>query len=164
MFDWVRRKWRGWVSRRAKPSISFRVSAEEKALVEFWAERNGTTVSEWLRDTVARAIPTEERRKFEVRYQIGEALDFSDQIEDSEASVPLLPRHEEEEPEPEHLHLPRNHNCGNLDDSTFPKFFSGATCYGTCDHRYQRGRPCFWPTQTAHQCDHFRPAKVPDRS
>lgn len=150
---------------RREAQISFRVSAEEKALVEFWANRNGTTVSEFVRDLVARAIPTAERRKFEHRFRLGETLDYADELLEETEGPKLLPAAEPEpEQEPVTLHSPRNHNCAHLDERTFPSFFSGATCYGTCDHRAQRGRPCFWPTQTAHQCSYFRPAKVPDRS
>lgn len=165
MWNWLRRWLRRCVSRRPQ-LLSFEVSAEEVALVEFWAQRQGTTTSEWLRELVARAIPTSERRKFESRYKIGECLDFGEALLDADENA-LLPAHEpEEEPEPENptvLRIPKDHNCAHLDDKTFPAFFDAASCYGTCDHRIQRGRPCFWPTQTSFQCDHFRPAKGPER-
>jgi len=154
------------LSRRNKPSISFRVSAEEKALVEHWARRNGTTVSEFLRDAVTHAIPMDERRKFANQWQLGESLGVVEA--EADAAAGLLPEAIEDEPEDESgvtaLHMPRDHTCAHLDDTSYPKFFSGATCYGTCDHRVQRGRPCFWPSQTAHQCDHFRPVRTPKRS
>ena len=166
MWNWLRRWWRGVTGQRAA-ELSFVVSVEERALVEHWVERNGTTTSEWLRELVARAIPTMERRKFESRFQIGEALDFGDAVLDAEENA-LLPAHQPEpEPDPDaepmELHLPVNHNCAHLDDKTFPAFFNAASCYGTCDHRMQRGRPCFWPPNTSRQCDHFRSAKGQER-
>ena len=169
MFDKIRRWWNQlWrrITTRQESQLSFRVSGEEKILVEFWAERYGTTVSEFLRDAVTKAIPIEERKKFESRWVVGEALDFVDQVADSEDGLLLPPGLPEPEPDPsdQPLHLPRNHNCAYLDDTAFPRFFSGSMCYGTCDHRAQRGRPCFWPTQTAHHCDYYRPAKLPNRS
>lgn len=135
-------------------------------MVEFWAHRQGTTVQEWLRDTVSRAIPTSERRKFEARYQLGEALDFADQLLEEESGPRLLPA---PEPEPDASeggveHLPKDHTCRFLDDQNFPKFYDAASCFGTCDHKQQRGRPCFWPTQTATQCDYFRLAKRRDQT
>jgi len=167
MWNWLRRWLRKRVSKRVK-SLSFEVSSEEVALVEFWATRQGTNTSEWLRELVARAIPTSERRKFESRYQIGECLDIGEALLDEEEGL-LLPAHESEEPEsesepPRVLHLPVNHNCANLDDKSFPTFFDATSCYGTCDHRMQRGRPCFWPPQTSDQCDHFRSARGSQRS
>jgi len=165
MWNWLRRLWRRHVSQQPD-QLTFRVSTEERELVEFWAERNGTTVSEWLRDLVTQAIPTSERRKFEARYQLGEAMDFADQLLEEESGPKLL-QARESYPDPHEApveHLPRNHTCRFLDDKAFPRFFDGASCFGTCDHKQQRGRPCFWPTQTAHECDYFQLAKRIDQS
>ena len=165
MWDRLRKWWRGFVSSR-KPRISFQVSVEEKLLIEHWARREGVTVSEFLRDAVAKSIPTEERRKFESRWRLGETLDFADELLEEEEGPRLLPEKTEapdSDPGTE-LHLPKNHNCGNLDDTAFPKFFDAAMCHGTCDHKQQRGRPCFWPPATAHQCDYFRNAKAKERA
>lgn len=166
MWNWIRRIWRGYVSRRREPQLAFRVSPEEKELVEFWAQRHGTTVSDWLRDLVSQAIPTEERRKFEARYQIGEALAFSDQMMEAEEGPRLLLPEPEDttDSEPPVQHLPKNHSCRFLDDQAFPHFYDAASCFGTCDHKQQRGRPCFWPMATAHQCTYFRLSKHPTKN
>lgn len=168
MWNWLRRLWRRRTAQQLD-QLTFRVSPEERELVEFWAERNGTTVSEWLRDLVTQAIPTNERRKFEARYQLGEAMDFADQLMEEESGpklLPMLSTEDEDEPQskPTILRVPKNHICAWLDDETFPAYFSATTCFGTCDHKQQRGRPCFWPSQTAHQCSWFRNAKVKDRT
>lgn len=71
---------RRWIRRLfapPPPPPSFRVcvTAEEKELVEFWAERQGLPLEGFLHDAILRAIPPGERQKFALRHVRGELLD-----------------------------------------------------------------------------------------
>jgi len=55
-----------------------------------------------------------------------------------------------------------NHPC-NLLSGVIPHNFRKAECVGVCQAAGQRGRPCFWASNSASKCPYFKPRVNPTR-
>lgn len=115
---------------------------------------------------IAESLETE--RQADVSSALAEAYRRLDETE--EASLPpnvfgLPPRRRPVEPKEPPVERPMHktevpgHPCFHL-SAERPSHFREGECGGTCTHRTQQGRICFWPAATARNCPVFTPKVV----
>lgn len=134
-----------------KPDVVLSLTADEKAVLEFWAYTHAMSLEVFMKNAALNAIPATERAKFFFREKLGEVMDASfGMIDDEDGTVLPLRR-----ATPLVIDaLPKNHVCAYLDESVTS--LGPHLAHGVCKHHSQRGRACFWPPAAAHDCPVFR--------
>ena len=170
----------------SKTKLSVQLDTADYNRLRIWADRNGVTVSEFVRRTLVGAIPAEEQRRIDGAEQTGSLLDrvFEelDKAEDPFTGVFLMPPArvpqagvptEAERTHPAQRVIrtaltqvaanvpPGPHSCVHLLLQT-PLHLQGQ-CQGTCDQVQQRGRPCYYAPTIARTCQSFEPKNQADR-
>jgi hypothetical protein len=160
MWNGFKRWWIRLFSSTKQLEIRVSVSLDELELIEAWTVRQGRTVEDFVRESVLKAIPSSERRKFSVRHSIGQALEEGYKLLEDKDVLLSLPEANRSREAEVHSQLPSNHKCGFLDDKRFQPPYDFASSQGTCTHHSRKNLACFWPSQVADNCPHFRHAKI----
>jgi hypothetical protein len=148
--------WQRWRmrSRDKKPKISAEVSQEIYDLYKRWAGFKKMTLSEFIRKTLAKAVPENATEMMDQAE--GKSLDRAfAALDEQDALIGLQPEPKEKVNGVAHgRHLPV-HPCLMLDPDNRPPNYRPGECQGVCKHTSQKGRVCLWPKQTAHNCPVF---------
>ena len=139
--------------------IKAKVSPVELEVYHLDADRNGKTLSEWVRSTLNSGISRDtlvHLSKGSVARQ--DALDAVYNMMDAEdGGAPILPLRNERTMSKK----VSGHPCRHLNPS-LPPNFTTADCQGVCTSRKPglNGRPCFWGSLAAQQCEGFDRKRV----
>lgn len=141
-----------------KPKISVEIELGDYNLFKWFASRNHQTLSEWVRKTLFDALPQNAAKMMNAE-SIGRAtvaaafkeLDKEDAIDlGARTGTVVVPV-----PPPEI----KGHPCRWL-ERRYSAGYGPGQCEGTCSHRAQPGRVCFWVESAAPDCPHYMPGKV----
>lgn len=159
--------------RLAHPQLSLDLGPAKLAMLREWAKTQGMPFESWAERTLMDAVPVSLRQRWLQNGGI-DALDrvFLALDADDAAALPPnvfgfapkykpLPVVQEPEEKVQKIEV-QGHPCFHL-SGEFPSHFKPGECSGVCMHRSQQGRVCFWPSQTARNCQVFEPKVVPQR-
>lgn len=164
-----------------KTKLSVQLDVADYKRIRIWAEKQGTTLSEYVRTTLINSVPRPEKAK-----QVDDELSLSvidrafqelDQDENPFSGVMAMPPARKPQvgvpSEAERTHPaqrvnrlsltqvasnvpPGPHPCIHLTEVVGPSHLQGQ-CQGACNQTSQRGRPCFWTPTTARNCGVYEP-------
>jgi hypothetical protein len=178
----------GWLMRRKKPEmppaktkLSVQLDVAEHKRLRIWADKQGMTLSEYVRRTLVASVPKKEAQRQEQDERsldvINRAFEELDQTESFPTGVFAMPPARKPQvgvpTEAERTHPrqrvtrlsltqvstgvpPGPHPCVHLALTEGPAHLQGQ-CHGSCNQTSQRGRPCFWTPTTARNCPVFEP-------
>lgn len=168
---WMKNLWKRLIQifrRKGNPFeltayVKSQVSPMELHIYKMDADRNGKSLSEWVRSTLNGGVSKSTmlhlskgsdslQNSLDAVYNM---MDAEDRNYDGAPIIPLL-RNE--------VRMPTNisgHPCRHL-DPTIPKNFTASECQGICTNPMpgMNGRPCFWGAQAARQCNGFDTKRV----
>ncbi len=161
---WLRRLWariRGVADPFAQSeTLEAVVSPIELQIYRFDADRNGMTLAEWVRTTLNAGVSEHTMKHLakgsNARKSVMDmAFDMLDEDEILGGSVMPLP------PVRKYMNQVSGHPCRHL-NPTIPANFTANECQGVCKSRKPgfEGRPCFWGSLAAKNCDGFEPKLV----
>jgi uncharacterized protein (DUF1778 family) len=173
----------------AKTRISAQVDVTEYNLIRKWADKNGKTLSEYVRETLLASVPEAEKahaartpESMTVEDKAWEEIDKSDEVNTGMPGVLPIPPARRAQPgvvtEANRTHPmqrvtkvtpsrlpqvpPGVHPCVHLSLSV-PANMRGQ-CQGTCTSQSQRGKVCFWTPTTARSCPVFEGKETKNRN
>jgi hypothetical protein len=140
-----------------KPKVSVEVTQEQYDLYRRWAEFQGQSLSDWVRRSLGRSVPADAEARMEAAEGLAKGREeaFS-QLDEEDRLQGLQPKTNGAAP----MRLPvamagnTRHQCVHLLDKIPPNYRIGEV-QGTCGAPNRGGRPCMWPSHTAHNCDVF---------
>jgi len=142
--------------------VTTRVSPVEQQVYKLDADRNGKSLSEWIRETLNNGISKQTlvhlSKGSDARQDsLNAVYNMMDEADREAEGLSLLPVRRETMSNKK----VSGHPCHNL-NPTIPVNFTANECQGVCESRVPGvgGRPCFWGPQAAHQCDAFETKKV----
>jgi hypothetical protein len=149
-----------------KYSVTASVSAKEYEMFRAWVERNGDSMSGWVRKVLLQEVPAEMRSHYlgedpvEASPQAPRTL-VEKVVETAQAIVTPKPAPRPLEPLEELKAAPREklHTCMYL-KAYYMQPWGPNDCQGTCSSPRQTGKPCHWPAGTAASCPAFRPFRM----
>ena len=135
------------MSSEDKAILKLQIEKELREKIETTAEKEGLSVSAWVRRTIL------------CHFSSLEAADIVKKMIDSQHPTPPTPPPAiAAQPKPAQ-NMPNNHPCTFL-NPTVPPQWRAQECQGVCQNPSQSGRVCFWASNVARQCQSFRPKRV----
>lgn len=184
---WLRKRTQARMA-ESKTKLSVQLDVKEYNRIRVWADKNGMTLSEFVRVTLLNSIPIEEQRKLSGAEETGSVMDrVYEELDKADAESPyagVFPMPPARRPqvgvvnEADRTHPAQRVNKTTLDQAVShvppgphpcvhlgagsPSYIAGQ-CQGTCGQVQQRGKPCFWTPTTARNCQQFEPKLQQDR-
>ncbi len=163
-----------------KAKISVQLDVTDYNLIRVWADKNGMTLSDYIRKTLVESVPVQEKKRMNgdgtksVMDVAFEHAEEQDKLDLGTGVMPLPPTSSRKPQkgvvtEAERTHPlqrvtktgstqlpqvpPGPHPCVHLSPQV-PTNLRGQ-CQGTCRNTTQRGRVCYWPPTSARNCPVF---------
>ena len=131
-----------------KATLKLQVEKELREKIEATAEKEGLSVSAWVRRTLLCHFDAQDNPKKAEAPTVAPVISMSPQAQTQLAAEAI---HAAQAP----LNL---HACAYLNPEP-PQGFMRNECEGTCDSPRQRGHRCTWPSNVASNCSAYRPKK-----
>lgn len=141
-------------------TVEASVSPIELGIYRIDADRNGLTLADWIRTTLNAGVSADTMKHMAKGRGNQDVMDmaFKQLDEDEMFSGPVFPL----APKSKYMDQVSGHPCRFLNPE-LPSNYTRAECSGSCKSRQVgfNGRPCFWSSMVAKECDAFAPKTLP---